>query len=54
VIDLLSWAIMESGGSFLLVLGPSFSVLLTNSALLAFDERCRYNRIGITVGIRIY
>jgi hypothetical protein len=34
VIDLLSRAITESGGSFLLVLGPTFSALLTNNSLL--------------------
>ena len=34
VIDLLTRAIRESGGSFLLVLGPTFSALLTNKALL--------------------
>jgi hypothetical protein len=41
VIDLLSRAITESGGSFLLVLGPTFSALLTNKSLLTFDERSR-------------
>jgi hypothetical protein len=34
VIDLLSRAITELGGSFLLVLGPNFSALLTNKSLL--------------------
>ena len=34
VIGLLTRAIRESGGSFLLVLGPTFSALLTNKALL--------------------
>ena len=34
VIDLPTRAIRESGGSFLLVLGPTFSALLTNKALL--------------------
>ena len=34
VIDLVTRAIWESGGSFLLVLGPTFSALLTNKALL--------------------
>ena len=34
VIDLPTRAIRESGGSFLLVLGPTFSALLTVSALL--------------------
>ena len=34
VIDLLARAIRESGSSFLLVLGPTFSALLTNKALL--------------------
>jgi hypothetical protein len=42
VIDLLSRAIMESGGSFLLVLvlGPTFSALLANRSLLT-------NAVGI-------
>ena len=34
VIDLTSRAIRESGGSFLLVLGPTFSALLANKSLL--------------------
>ena len=34
VIDSLSRAITESGGSYLLVLGPAFSELLTNNELL--------------------
>jgi hypothetical protein len=34
VIGLLTRAIRESGGSFLLVLGPTFSALLANKALL--------------------
>ena len=34
MIDLLPRAIRESGGSFLLVLGPTFSALLANKALL--------------------
>jgi hypothetical protein len=34
VIGLLSRAITELGGSFLLVLGPAFSALLTNKSLL--------------------
>ena len=39
VIGLLSRAITELGGSFLLVLGPAFSALLTNKSLWQKRER---------------
>jgi hypothetical protein len=39
VIDLLPRAITEPGGSFMLVLGPTFSALLTNKSLWQKRER---------------
>ena len=48
VIGLLSRAITEFGGSFLLVFGPTFSALLTNSALLtAAVVLYHYHAIGV-------
>ena len=46
VIGLLTRAIRESGGSFLLVLGPAFSALLTNKALLTNAVGCRYTAVS--------
>jgi hypothetical protein len=50
VIDLLSRAITELGGSFLLVLGPTFSSLLTNKSLLTNAVLLRQGPVTSSVG----
>jgi hypothetical protein len=49
VIDLASRAIKESGGSFLLVLGETFSELLTNNELLTNAVGTRGTHVAATV-----